>query len=417
MVQKTILLLSSIFLCLTGIIVLPGLAFSQNVSPYDFDYPESSFLDLQIELLEFSASKRGDNPASLSGRLNWFFTYRYNSLKYAGYVYLQDTASLNRVFNNQTQEYELDKKLFVNFNPGFLRYLSDLFGFSEDIDLFGFFDIQVAYNYPVYIQPRIDSFLGLGYGRYYDITPLAIAVQIEEYLLETDDLITHMPKRYMLALGELINKRNEYKANYPEDYQGYWLEDMIQIIMQSGVVAGETISAMGILRMRQVLFPEDLSGIITSTRVMERQLGWEVKLGGAVLLSNEEEKGVSTDPVDLKLVANMALPLGWMFLWSEHLEASTKMTRDMFQLFYVKLTSDFDFEVSDYLDISLYNTFTIKRLDYEQGYIWGLTIGLSFIFYIESYISINISGNLDRSEERATEWEQRINVKLIYDVF
>jgi hypothetical protein len=71
---------------------------------------------------------------------------------------------------------------------------------------FGGFEASLNTAHP---QPRLEAQAGLGYGRFYDVTPLAKALRIEERLIARGTLAVTPPDAVVLAMAEAIGQPDE----------------------------------------------------------------------------------------------------------------------------------------------------------------------------------------------------------------
>ena len=113
-------------------------------------------------------------------------------------------------------------------------------------------------------RPSVDLTIGVGYGRSINATALAKAVRIEDFFLAEGLIFEQLPKETMIELGHIIERSSEYEDVNGTRYENYWFEDMENAIGKSRIL-GESLGAIGILRMREVLFQE---------RINDRFYGW-----------------------------------------------------------------------------------------------------------------------------------------------
>ena len=79
----------------------------------------------------------------------------------------------------------------------------------EEVPLFAYggLDASLATGQP---QPGVDVVVGVGYGRFTDVTPLAKAVTIVDELIELDALAGPLSDEMLMEAGQVIGRRVEY---------------------------------------------------------------------------------------------------------------------------------------------------------------------------------------------------------------
>jgi len=111
-------------------------------------------------------------------------------------------------------------------------------------------------------QPRLEAQAGLGYGRFYDVTPLAKALRIEARLLALGAIPVSLPDAVVLAMAEAIDQREEAVA--PADR----VAAVVRLIEEE---LKRNLDAASVLMVEEV---------IASTG-QERFCGWTVQSGMA----------------------------------------------------------------------------------------------------------------------------------------
>src|SRR4030042_2343901 len=95
---------------------------------------------------------------------------------------------------------------------------------------------------------------------------------IEDHLLSDKVISDYLPKETMINIANIIEREDEYKVKYGTTYETQWFNDIEEEINKSGMLEGENVGSIGILRMRQVLFN-------INERVNQRYYGWDLTLG------------------------------------------------------------------------------------------------------------------------------------------
>lgn len=142
--------------------------------------------------------------------------------------------------------------------------------------------------------------IGIGYGRVWNATALAKALRIQQSLQEYGQLNGELDDEATLEIAALIARENEYRAQEGLDtYRGVWYSDMEQILSREGVLAEDTLSALGVVEMDDVLFDEPISA---------RRHGWLVRAGVGMQLS--DFSGVVDSDPKLRFELEYAKPYG-----------------------------------------------------------------------------------------------------------
>ena len=159
--------------------------------------------------------------------------------------------------------------------------------FSEQNDKLFYFGAG-SYGYQdSAIDDNIGVTVGLGYGRVWNATPLAKALRIQEALNGYGLLASDMSDKDLLALATVIAREDEYRSKGgPDEYKGAWYADMEQVMADAGVLPSAELSALGTVKLDEILFDEPISA---------RRHGWLVR-GGAGFQSSDFLGITDNDP-------------------------------------------------------------------------------------------------------------------------
>ena len=129
----------------------------------------------------------------------------------------------------------------------------------EEALLFGFggLEASLATGQP---RPGVDVRIGLGLGRFTDVTPLAKAVLIEEKLLSVDAIFDELDDDVLLGVGGVIGRLAEY-----ETVKGMVAD--IESLIEA--VARVELDARALLSIEEIILMEEL----------QRKCGWAVQSG------------------------------------------------------------------------------------------------------------------------------------------
>lgn len=144
---------------------------STAVSPYDYKVPVSDARLLRLGG-NFSYFGSGSDIRSNDGRISLAYNHYYNSLPFAWDLEFDVAGAIRRTGEDKQEG-------FYRFiaSPGIRRYFRPL----GDVFYSGELGIE---RYENCDRPAITVTPGLGYGRLIYVTPLALAVRIQEFLLE-----------------------------------------------------------------------------------------------------------------------------------------------------------------------------------------------------------------------------------------
>jgi len=251
---------------------------SGNQDQTSFDGTALGYYDLTSSTLPFTWNLRLDGQTDFSrGENEGASTQR-------GYKLLASTDG-NKYFNNTSELFG-----YGSLDLGHRR----LFGADEDDD------------------PYVKLGAGIGYGRVFNATPLADVLRFVEELKEYGVITGRLDDRTYLDLANIIAKESEFKSRYGlRDYEQHWVAEIEKVLQRAGVLKGNALGAVGVLKIHDVLFNEKI-GI--------RKHGWLIKAGAGYIASNYD--GSESDP-SLDLAFEYAIPMGYELQFIELAEYST----------------------------------------------------------------------------------------------
>jgi len=359
--------------------------FAQNLLITDYKAPVSSARSFLIDLKGNYAtvgSELTTDKSNISGVYKSF----YESLPYAYSFDCVGAFTRNMGQNNYSADVEGRIK----------KYIWTIH------DLFGFVKLHSEY-FDTYDQLPVDMTIGLGFGRFVDVTPLAKAVRIEDYLLSEGLLHDDLPAQTMIKFGQTIERESKFKSEYGAVYKVHWYEEMTRLIRESGMLKGERVDAIGILRMDEVLFRQ---------RVHDRFYGWDATLGAKIkLLISPEE--IQRQKPDADITIKYSRPLSWRAQWNERLTVNSPMDKKEFMKVYdLTLNSDFTYEITNRIDFALNHLILIKKIGQDFN---ANSLSISFVFFIENSVNLVTSMYLYKTSE--TELTNSLAISLNYRVF
>ncbi len=128
----------------------------------------------------------------------------------------------------------------INAQGNFKRY------FSPDRPFFGIAGVT-AKSASSYKTIGLFAKLGVGYGRFTDVTPLSKAIKIDAYLFKHGSITSHMEEIDLESLAHEIDNADTYKS------MNALLGSLQDIINGSGFVRPSGLNALDIYKMAQIV--------------------------------------------------------------------------------------------------------------------------------------------------------------------
>ncbi len=377
-------LISILFLSFTAS-VLP-----QNVNVSDYQVPVSKAKSLRFDG-SWNWSQTGSSVTSNNAVGNLKYSSFYSSLPLAWYINIDAFGGWN-----------FQQKINYNHN------IKGTFTFQKYIwDRYNWFgSATLATSHATgYSQVASSLTVGYGYGRYIDATALAKAVRIEDHLLRDKIITDYLPKKIMIAVANIIEREQEYKDKYGDTYEIYWFEAIETEIQKSSVVKNSELGALGIYRIRQVLFN-------LNERVNQRYYGWDVTLGILFNISTPDKSPAGVPSANLK--GRYSIPLSWQFQINMIAELSTPFDSLFFKNVTVGTGVDFIYELSNRVNFVSGYRFNFVKYAKKSNLIEHY-LTTSFWYYLENNIYLTISGNLTKQGTSPSILETRVG--LLYNLF
>ncbi len=341
---------------------------AQEVSVTDYQVPVSAADRLLIDFSMNHATTGADATTS-KGNIGGIYKRFYDSLPFGYSIDLIGSGLLDR--NIETDAYDTNYQ--INGDVGVKKYLMESNPFLRDS--FGSVratsDMSKAYD-----RPTSALTVGMGYGRFIDATALAKAVRIEAFLMKEGELSDHLPKDIILALSQIIQREDEYKDKFGEIYKKEWYKDMEAVMTKSGLLQADGLSAIGVLRIEEILEREEIA---------DRFYGWDVALGSKFDITTpytDQDRSIA----HLDVTASYARPIAWRWQISERLSINTPFD-SIGQAFSLSLSSDISYELSNRIDLRLRHLFRLDKPEVgntENSH----SLGASFIYYIENSVNL-----------------------------
>ncbi|MCD6505733.1 hypothetical protein J7M22_03815 [Candidatus Poribacteria bacterium] len=361
----------------------------QNVGITDYKTPisraQSFFIDFNS-----SYSMKGERINSRRGNLELTYRRFYDSIPFGYSIDAIGSLSL------EGEEKEGTK----------VDYLSDAgFRIKKYIEGDAFSSLNLHQSYlKSYDRPAVDLTASLGYGRFMNATALAKAVRIEDLLMEEGVISGRMPRENILDLAKVIDREREYREKFGPIYRERWYEDMEGIIRDSGKLTQEHISAIGVLRMQEVL---------TRERITDRLYGWDLSVGVKQELMMPRKETKRPAPA-LDLTVRYARPLGWRIMWSEEMVVNSPFGPHFLDEYKVALTSLFAYEIANRISLNINHLLNLNRFYPEGKLALNNLLNVIFIFYIENKLNLVLSEKISKPENEKikTAFAMTLNYRI-----
>ena len=368
MLRKCVVCLEISLALVVGFMFVANNAFAQNVSVIDYEVPVSAADRLLVDFAMNHATS-GSTTTTSKGNIGGIYKRFYDSLPFGYSIDIIGSGLVDK--NIETDEYENNYQ--VNGDAGVKKYLMENSALLRD----SFGSIRASSDMQkVYDRPASAVTVGLGYGRFIEATALAKAVRIEAFLIDEGELSSHLPKDVILELSKTINREGEYQDRFGEIYKKEWYSAMEAVMRESGLLKEDGLSAIGVLRIEEILEREDIA---------DRFYGWDVALGSKFDITTPYED--QDRPIaNLDVTASYARPIAWQWQISERITMNTPF--DSFGSAYsLSLSSDLSYELSNRIDLRLRHLFQLSKLEGEDVQN-SQALGISFIYYIENNLNL-----------------------------
>lgn len=357
---------------------------AQNVSITDYKVPVSKAKSLLLNV-DYNYATVGDSTSTNNGNARVIYKQFYSSLPFSWTI----------DFDGSGSKLKDETRHSTNFSTSINRYLSDQSNF------FGFGRLQASHVKGFkQVQSRLSA--GGGYGRFIAATAFAKAIRIDNFLLDEGVIVAHLDKKSLIKLGNIIEKEQEFKDKHGATYEPNWYEAMEEIIKDSGVLKDETLGAMGILRVKEVLFYETIH---------DRFYGWNIRAGVGYDLTTADKS--DSDP-SAEVGVSFSYPIS-LSTQINHGTTYNSSFGNMGDEYTIVSNTDYIFELSNRIDFvggyqlqSNKHTATVDAINSHA-------IRTSFIFYIENSINLVVNGQMDKTGD--LDWNRSVVLTLGYRIF
>ena len=341
----------------------------------DYTFPETFYQESYLSG-NFSLNSGNQDQASYNGSFSGDYNIFYGSLPFSWRLGVESNVDLSQG-PNDVDDSQNGYGIYATTNAD--KYL----GSSK---LFGYGSFDFGYRKSMGLDDADDPYakvgLGMGFGRIIDATVLAKAMRIVEDLNKYSVLAGNLSDESYLELAKIIDKEQEYIAKHGIiEYKKFWFEDMEKILLDSGKLKNNSLGALGLIRIQEVM--EESYGV--------RSHGWTVRGGAGFILSNYD--GGESDPsIDISL--EYALPYSYRMQINERLDYSSILTDDMVHQFTNNLS--LTYEVSNRVDWEngITTTITLPTAENAEN-VTSNSITSALHYYIANQITADTSISLN----------------------
>ncbi|ALG67999.1 DUF481 domain-containing protein [Beggiatoa leptomitoformis] len=263
--------------------------------------------------------------------------------------------------------------------------------FNNNSLLFGFGSADLGYRRLFGSDEADDPFaklgVGVGYGRIYNATPLAKAIRIVEDLVKYKVLASEPSTKGYMELAGVIDRESEFISKYSlKEYKKYWVEAMEEVLHRDGVLKTESLGALGVIRIQEILFDE---------RINQRKHGWVVRGGVGYIASNYD--GSDSDP-SLDVIFEYGLPIGLQWQLIERAEYSTILSGDIGHR--IRNVLSLTYEITDAIDWeNEWELDYLKPTDTPPDQIVSNTLSSTLRYYLSNRLSADLTLELRRIDD------------------
>ena len=367
-----------------------GTGVAQNVSVTDYTVPISSSSSLFIDP-NYNLTLVGREASVNRGSVGMVYKTFYESLPIGYSIDVTGSGSFEKDLDSDKYR----NRYSVNAVTRFKKFV------WNERALFGSVELEGQFN-KAYDQPATNVTIGVGYGRFINATPLRKAVRMEDFLIKENVISGHLPKETMLSLGHIIERKSEYKYKYRDTYWKNWFDDMEEAMRKSGILTGDYIGAIGILRMQEVL---------TREKIFDRFYGWDATIGVKIDITLPQ-KGQRRKLLDISV--HYSRPISWAIQWNERLSVNSPFGGDFGNVYSMSVYSDVAYELSNRINFVARHSITIVKAKDDSNLISN-SLGLSFIYFLENHVNLIATEQLEKFEDEALT--TNFVVSLNYRIF
>ncbi|MBF0203592.1 MAG: hypothetical protein HQK67_04570 [Desulfamplus sp.] len=371
------------------------------------DYLDPNYQYQDAELgVSFNMNDGNQDQVSYNGMISAMYEMEYSTLPLKWDVSLNGVTDFSRGGNENDDS---RKNIIIDGDTTVKKYLGDYTGpfVYGGLDL-GIRDLEGSKDN----DPYAKIYAGLGYGRITNATPLMEAIRCIEDLTKYGLISGDVTDEVYLKLADVIAKESEYKSRYSNrEYEKYWYEDMEVVLKEAGILRNESLGALGIIRIQDIL---------TDERVLQRKHGWEAGIQLDYLIS--DYSGADDDP-GMGIYYEYAKPYGLKWQLIDRVTYSTILVDGEFGDAAHKISNGLalNYEMSDKIDWE--NIWTLDVIwesdsDADDTYLNMIDTGLRF--YLSNTIDAKAGlkfTHKDQGDNPDDEINSQLYFQMIYTIF
>ncbi len=262
----------------------------QAIELTDFTDPDTAFDEAYVDF-NANANSGNQDQTSYDALLTGFYNKRDSTAKRV--IGLRVDGNLDASRGPNADDESADD---FGFSVGVSR--DDYFSETNDA-LFYFVSGEFAHQDSA-IDDNLGVTAGVGYGRVWNATPLAKALRIQEALSSRALMASDLNDDSLMQLAAIIGRESEYRSREgADDYRGVWYSDMESVLLESGALVNNKLSALAVVELDDVLFDEPISA---------RRHGWLVRAGAG--FQSSDFSGLTDNDPKLTFQLEYARPYG-----------------------------------------------------------------------------------------------------------
>ncbi|EIJ43873.1 hypothetical protein BegalDRAFT_3047 [Beggiatoa alba B18LD] len=369
------------FIKMTTVALLVSSSVASAIELTDYVTPDSFYQQSYLSG-SFNLNSGNQDQTSYNGSFSGSYDMTYSTLPF-----VWDVAVDGRTDFERGGESDASTDKSYDF---FASTTADKY-FNDNSLLFGFGSADLGYRRLLGADEADDPYaklgVGVGYGRIYNATPLAKAIRVVEDLVKYQVLSKEPSTKGYMELASVIDRESEFISKYSlKEYKKYWVEAMEDILRRDGVLKTESLGALGVIRIQEILFDE---------RVNKREHGWVVRGGVGYIASNYD--GSDSDP-SLDVIFEYGLPIGLQWQLIERAEYSTILGGDVGHRFRNILS--LTYEITDAIDWeNEWELDYLKPTDTPPDNIISNTLASTLRYYLTNRLSADLTLELRDIED------------------
>ncbi|RMH69087.1 MAG: hypothetical protein D6675_13785 [Gemmatimonadetes bacterium] len=270
-------------------------------------------------------------------------------------------------------------------------------------------DTTYAVLSETYARPEVMLATGIGYGKFVNATPLVRAIRVEQELARIDALMGNLPNETLIELAKLLTpeKQREYQNRFePSVWERYYYADIQKVLLTSGLLKGDRLSAFAVLRIQQVL----------AENINDRSYGWDAAVVTQYVVISRRS-GESDQNAGMGLYTNYAYPFNSKTQLSHNLSLLTRFS-PLLKENSLLSTLNVTYEASDRVDWRTTYQLSLEFTNLHRAELAQHAISTNLIFYVEGHINLTLSGSLSKTiiQNSSEAWLKKINLSLTYDI-